>query len=130
MDLQNKQKIIETTNKLNFLKKNYDDLIKPKQTDIDETHFLFINSQYKPFVEFSFAYLQSSINTKPLFGNTIEFTISPEGEFISDMFLYVRLSELRPIEEEDKVRYADFIGHKIIKNITILKPLYFKGFFV
>jgi hypothetical protein len=117
---KNKQKIIETTNKLNFLKKNYDDLIKPKQTDIDETHFLFINSQYKPFVEFSFAYLQSSINTKPLFGNTIEFTISPEGEFISDMFLYVRLSELRPIEEEDKVRYADFIGHKIIKNIQFI----------
>ena len=52
--------------------------------------------------------------------NSIEFTIPPDGEFISDMFIYLRLSELKPLEETDKVRYADFLGHKIFKNIQFI----------
>ena len=116
----NKNEIIQLTKTLTHLKDNYTDYIKPKSSDIDLTHFLFINNHYKPFVEFSFEYLNSTINTKPLFGNSIEFTIPPEGEFISDMFIYVRLSELKPLEEADRVRYADFLGHKIFKNIQFI----------
>ena len=116
----NKNEIIQLTKTLTHLKDNYTDYIKPKSSDIDLTHFLFINNHYKPFVEFSFEYLNSTINTKPLFGNSIEFTIPPDGEFISDMFIYLRLSELKPLEETDKVRYADFLGHKIFKNIQFI----------
>ena len=100
----NKNEIIELNKIITHLKDNYVDYIKPKPVDIDQTHFLFINNYYKPFVEFSFEYINSTINTKPLFGNSIEFTIPPDGEFISDMFIYLRLSELTPLEETDKVR--------------------------
>lgn len=116
----NKQQIADLNKTLSYLNDNYKDLIKPKVSDIDSSHFLFINNYYKPFVEFSFEYLNSSINTKPLFGNSVEFTIQPNGEFISDMFLYVNISELSPIEETDKVRYAEYLGHKLIKNIQFI----------
>jgi hypothetical protein len=117
---KNKEDIAELNKTLTYLKDNYNDLIKPKVNEIDTSHFLFINNQYKPFVEFSFEYLNSTINTKPLFGNTVEFTISPSGEFISDMFIYAKLSELKPFEQTDKVRYCDYLGHKIIKNIQFI----------
>jgi hypothetical protein len=116
----NKNEIIKLTNNLSYLKDNYNDLIKPRVNEINSTHFLFVNSHFKPFVEFSFEYLNSTTNTKPLFGNTIEFTISSDGEFISDMFLYVNISELIPIQETDKVRYAEYLGHKLIKNIQFI----------
>jgi len=116
----NKNEIIELNKIITHLKDNYADYIKPKAVDIDQTHFLFINNYYKPFVEFSFEYINSTVNTKPLFGNSIEFTIPPDGEFISDMFIYLRLSELTPLEETDKVRYADFLGHKILKNVQFI----------
>jgi hypothetical protein len=117
---KNKQEIAESNKTLKYLKDNYNDLIKPKVNEIDSSHFLFINNQYKPFVEFSFEYLNSTINTKPIFGNTVEFTISPSGEFLSDMFIYVKLSELKPFEDTDKVRYCNYLGHKIIKNIQFI----------
>jgi hypothetical protein len=36
------------------------------------------------------------------------------------MFIYLRLSELTPLEETDKVRYAEYLGHKILKNVQFI----------
>lgn len=99
---------------------NYEDLIKPSIEDIQSSHFLFMNNQYKPFVESSHGYSKVTVNTKPLFGGEILFDVPADGNFISDMVLHIQLSELTPKNVNDKVRYADYLGHKIIKNIQFI----------
>ncbi len=103
-------------NKIQYYEENRTDLIKPTLNDINKTHFLFINNQYKPFVEFGFNYIKTTVNSQPNYGNEIEFNVQDNGDFISDMMIYIRLSELAAFDEHDKVRYADFIGHKILKK--------------
>ncbi len=105
---------------INYYTNNQSDLIKPTVNDIDKTHFLFINYQYKPFVEFGFNYIKTSVNSKPNYGNQIEFTVQNNGDFIADMLIHIRLSELKAFDNNDRVRYADFIGHKIIKKCEFI----------
>jgi len=115
------QKDIETLKKqILFYKNNLNDLIKPNINDINQTHFMFINNQYKPFVDFGFNYIKTSVNSKPTYGNEIEFNVSDNGDFISDMLIYIRLSELTAFDNDDRVRYADFIGHKILKKCKFI----------
>jgi hypothetical protein len=66
---------------------NIMNLIQPTFDDMSKSHFLFLNNQYKPFVECSMNYLKTSINTKPLFGSSIEIAVPAEGNFLSDMAL-------------------------------------------
>jgi hypothetical protein len=118
IEIRNKYKndIATLQESIEYYKKNSDDLIKPNVNDINESHFLFISNYYKPFVEFAFGYIKSVINTKPLFGNEAEFTIQDYGDFISDMFVHIRISELKAKNPNDRVRYADYLGHRIIKK--------------
>lgn len=109
-------KIDDCLRNINYLNENKVDLIKPTFNDINETHFLFINYQYKPFVEFGFNYIVTNVNSKPTYGNELEFNVQSNGDFISDMMIFIRLSELKAFDENDRVRYADFIGHKILKK--------------
>jgi hypothetical protein len=99
---------------------NFNDLIKPSLEDMQNSHFLFMNNQYKPFVESSHGYSKVTVNTKPLFGGEILFTVPSDGHFISDMVLHIQLSELTPKNVNDKVRYADYLGHKLIKNVQFI----------
>jgi hypothetical protein len=112
--------ITNVRKQIQFYKSNLNDLIKPNINDINETHFMFINNQYKPFVDFGFNYIKTSVNSKPMYGNEIEFNVSDNGDFISDMLIYIRLSELTAFDSDDRVRYADFIGHKILKSCKFI----------
>lgn len=112
--------INELLKNINFLNNNKLDLIKPTINEINETHFLFLNNQYKPFVEFGFNYIISNVNSKPAYGNELEFNVQSNGDFISDMMIFIRLSELNAADDNDRVRYADFIGHKIIKKCQFI----------
>jgi len=108
--------IINLKKELRYYESNKTDLIKPSVDDINKTHFLFINNQYKPFVEFGFNYIKSTVNSQPAYGNDIEFNVQDNGDFISDMLVYIRLDKLTAYDSNDRVRYADFIGHKILKS--------------
>lgn len=108
------------TKELKQYQDNKNDLIKPSVNDINESHFLFINNQYKPFVEFGFNYIKTSVNSQPTYGNTIEFGVQDNGDFISDMLIYIRLDKLEAFDNNDRVRYADFIGHKILKKCQFI----------
>ena len=114
-----KTKELELTNiksQINYYEENRLDLIKPTINDVNKTHFLFINNQYKPFVEFGFNYIKTSVNSQPNYGNEIEFNVQDNGDFISDMLIYIRLSPLTAFDSDDRVRYVDYIGHKILKK--------------
>ena len=121
---QNRQKmqseLKELQNKLNTYKTYRHDLIKPSVDDINKTHFLFINNYYKPFVEFGFNYIKTTVNSQPNYGNQIEFNIQDNGNFISDMLIYIRLGELEAYDQYDKVRYANYVGHKILKTCQFI----------
>jgi len=105
---------------IEYYELNKTDLIKPTVNDIDKSHFLFINNQYKPFVEFGFNYIKTSVNSQPNYGNEIEFNVQDNGDFISDMMIYIKLSELTAYDDNDRVRYADFVGHKILKKCQFI----------
>lgn len=115
-----KKNINDLTNNLNNKIAQYNDTIQPSFEDISKSHFLFLNNQYKPFVECSMNYLKSSINTKPLFGSSIDIIVPSEGNFLSDMALHIQLSSLNPHNINDKVRYVDFLGHRLIKKIQLV----------
>lgn len=118
---ENKQKELNNiNNQIKYYENNRIDLIKPTINDINQTHFLFINNQYKPFVEFGFNYIKSTVNSAPNYGNELEFIVQDSGDFIADMFIYIRLSELSSEDSNNRVRYADFIGHKILKNCKFI----------
>ena len=115
-----KNNILTLQSQLNTRIANFNNDNKPTFDQIQESHFVFLNNQYKPFIECSFSYLKSTINTKPVFGSSVDIPISAQGEFISDMALHVQFSELRPIADNDKVRYADFLGHRLIKKVQLI----------
>ena len=118
--VKNKTEISKNINRLkkelNKYINNKNDIVKPSINDINNTHFLFINNQYKPFVEFGFNYIKTTVNSQPNYGNQIEFGIQDNGDFISDMLIYIRLEELEANDNDDRVRYVDYIGHKILKR--------------
>ena len=115
-----KKNITDITNTLNNKIAQYNDTIQPSFDDISKSHFLFLNNQYKPFVKCSMNYLKTSINTKPLFGSSVDIVVPAEGNFLSDMALHIQLSSLKPQDIGDKVRYADFLGHRLIKKIQLV----------
>lgn len=88
--------------------------------EIKETHSIFLNSQFKPWVESTFEYSKVSVNSKPAFGEKVVFDVPSYGNFISDMCFHIKLSELKPVSPEDKVRYANMLGHRLIKKVSLL----------
>lgn len=100
-------------------KSTYKNMINPSVDNIKDTHEIFLNSQFKPWVESTFEYSKTSVNSKPQFGESVEFTIPTNGNFISDMVFHLKIGKLAPESSEDKVRYANMLGHKIIKKVQL-----------
>lgn len=100
-------------------KSTYKNMVNPSVDNIKETHEIFLNSQFKPWVESTFEYSKTSVNSKPQFGESVEFTIPTNGNFISDMVFHLKIGKLAPESSEDKVRYANMLGHKIIKKVQL-----------
>jgi hypothetical protein len=98
---------------------NINNMSNPSVSDIKETHEIFLNSQFKPWVESTFEYSKVSVNSKPQFGESVEFYVPSYGNFISDMAIHIKISELLPLSKEDKVRYANMLGHKLIKKVKL-----------
>lgn len=121
VDLINLKKILNSLNdSLKVKKEKYDDMIKPSFEDLEKSHCVFINNHYKPFMEASFCYSKSSVNTKPKFGDDTSFAVPAVGNFISDMAIHIRLSQLAPADPGDRVRYVSYLGHRIIKSVQLV----------
>lgn len=72
----------------------------PTLQDIEKTHILFMNAHFKPFCAIGFEYVKVRANSgNPDFGSTIQFSIPQYGDFIYDMFVYVRIAQ--PIMSPD-----------------------------
>jgi len=99
---------------------NKENIINPSVEDLKQSHSVFLNSQFKPWIESTFEYSRAVVNVKPQFGESVEFTVPTYGNFLSDMALHLRIDKLTPVQPEDKVRYANMLGHRIIKSVKLV----------
>ncbi len=88
--------------------------------DIKQTHGVFLNSKFKPWVESTSEYSKVSVNSKPAFGERVVFDVPSYGNFLSDMCLHLRIGDLHPESKEDKVRYANMLGHRMIRKVELI----------
>ena len=112
-----KNKINELTDELN--KKKLEDG-QPTVNDITKSHHLFLQSSFKPFVSIGFEYSKSAISPIPGFGSSIKIKIPKFGDFFNDMVVYIKLTGLKPISTANKVKYCNFLGHKIFKKVKFI----------
>jgi len=90
----------------------------PLLKDIEKTHVLFVNSSFKPFVAMAHEYSKTPPRQgKASLGSTFSFTLPIIGEFVNDMVMYIKLTGLSAVSALDKVRYVEFLGHRLMKKV-------------
>lgn len=88
--------------------------------DVRDTHAFFINTTFKPLVSIAYGYSTSSTTPLPLFGSSTRIKVPIYGDFITDQALHIRLSSLESIHKDNRVRWFDFIGHRMIKEVRLI----------
>ncbi len=106
--------------RLSTLKSRWRELILPKIDEIP-SHVCWLNSVYKPFVETAFDFSKAIVNNKPNFGGECEWVVPITADcFLAEQAVRVRLSELTPESPEDKVRYANRVGHRVLESVQLV----------
>ena len=96
------------------------DNFDPPLEFIEQSHILHINSKFKPFVHIAREYSKTLSNqSNSLLGSRCSFTIPVIGEYINDSVVHLRLTGLKALNAIDKVKYVEFLGHRIIKNVRL-----------
>lgn len=88
--------------------------------DIRKTHAIFINQSYKPLISVGYGYSRVGVTPLPLLGSSCRLTIPIYGDFFTDMVLYLKLNTFSAKHRANKVRYCEFPGHKIIKEVRFV----------
>ena len=88
--------------------------------DIRATHSFFLNRTFKPLVSVAYGYSTSSITPLPLFGSSTRIKVPIYGDFLADQALHITCSELTAKNKDNRVRWFDFIGHRIIKEVRLV----------
>lgn len=88
--------------------------------DIRKSHALFIAKTFKPMVPMTYGYSQTRTTPMPLLGSSSRITIPINGDFFTDMVLYFKLSSFSATNVGNKVRYCDFPGHRIIREVRFV----------
>ncbi len=88
--------------------------------DVRNSHAFFINTTFKPLVSVAYGYSVANTTPLPLFGSMTSIKIPIAGDFIIDQAIHIRLSAFEAIHAENKVRWFDFIGHRMIKEVRLV----------
>lgn len=90
-------------------------------SQIETTHNVFVKNKFKPYVKMASEY-SKTLPTKGVakLGNKFSFTIPKFGEFLNDTVVHVKLKGLKALNPLDKVRYVEFLGHKLMKNVKMI----------
>ncbi len=88
--------------------------------DVRKTHALFINKTFKPLVSVAYGYSVYDPTPLPVFGSMATLKIPIYGDFIIDQAIHIRLSALEAVHAENKIRWYDFIGHRLIKEVRLM----------
>jgi hypothetical protein len=89
----------------------------PTLSSIEQSHILFVNSVFKPFVAMAHEYAKAfPRGGLPALGSSFEFQLPVNGDFVNDSVLYVKLTGLSSVSSLDKVRYYEMLGHRLMKH--------------
>ncbi len=88
--------------------------------DVRKTHAFFINATFKPLVSVAYGYSVMGTTPLPMFGSSVKLKIQDIGDFILDQAIHIRLSALEAVHLENKARWFDFIGHRLIKEVRLV----------
>lgn len=95
-------------------------MFQPTLLDVKKTHAVYINSVYKPFAKMAYAYNKSKdIEGTVGFDNTITFKVPFIGQWTTDMVLHAQLTGLSANSGNDKVKYCDMLGHRLIEKVSL-----------
>lgn len=91
----------------------------PSLAAIEQSHILFINSSFKPFVAIAHQYFKTGPRGgKAALGTSCTFALPITGEFVNDSFVYVKLTGLSAKNSLDKVRYVEYLGHRLMQKVS------------
>lgn len=93
---------------------------EPTINDIQETHAFFLTETFKPIVSVGYWYSKVNNNIQPLLGGSLKLKLPIYGDFFADMVLSIRLSSFAATNDINKVKYCDFPGHKILKEVRFI----------
>lgn len=89
----------------------------PTLAAIERSHILYTNNSFKPFVALAHEYSKTPPRGGiPALGNKFSFTFPIIGDFVNDAVMHVRLGSLSAVSALDKVRYVEFLGHRLIQR--------------
>lgn len=92
---------------------------QPTLNMVEKSHVVFVNSTFKPYASIAHEYSKTlPSTTNPAFGSTFHFTLPIYGDFVNDAVLHVKLTGLTANLAQDKVRYVEFPGHRLIKKCS------------
>jgi len=104
----------------------------PTLHEIEQTHILFMNAHFKPFVAIGYEYLKTKCVTNCYWDGCAEFTPDQHGDFVADMAFRVVLKNLSAINPNlsevdpdnpptvsERVKYADLPGHRFFKSLSL-----------
>jgi hypothetical protein len=92
-----------------------DKKLVPTTAVIEKTHVLFFRQKFRPYVALAYEY-QKVPSNQAQFGNSVRFSVPQFGEFINDIALHIRLEGLKATSAIDRVKYCDFLGHRLLKH--------------
>lgn len=93
----------------------------PTLIDIERTHVLFINAHFKPHAAIALDYQKVSPTSGAILGNEVTFSIPQFGDFINDMFVYIKFAPVVytptvPAPNQDTFRFCDYPGERILAH--------------
>jgi hypothetical protein len=88
---------------------------------INKTHYFPINSYVMPSVPVGYYYKKISDYSGPLkYGSSFNMQMKNDGTWIFDMVLHVKLKGFKANSSVDKVRFTEFLGHRLFKDIKLI----------
>tara|TARA_B100001758_G_C18416700_1_gene620593 strand:- start:5551 stop:7401 length:1851 start_codon:yes stop_codon:yes gene_type:complete len=120
---------------LNKIKKyRIDNNLDPTPTigDIQETHLIYVISEYKPHISISNEYIKEKLIGTHNLNSNIKIPISQYGDFINDMVLHItfgyknnKKSYIKPNDSVDsngrsKYKFCNYPGERLIKSCSFI----------
>lgn len=88
--------------------------------DIEESHILYLKSQFKPYCAIGYEYNKIPISNVIL-GTEIQYSIPAFGDFFSDMFFHIKIKNpivtIPDSDEQPLYRWCDYPGEKILQRV-------------
>ena len=79
----------------------------------------FFKVVYRRHTNFAIESIQQTYNGQTEFGNTINCTVSRNGDLINRVYVEIDVKGLGAATGEEHVRYVNYLGLKLLKNVVV-----------